>query len=390
MQMRILIVDNSLDTTGASAALIEIVNELRASGFEFIFVYPKGSKNVRKVKDEGYNAYEMPFIEISKRLKDLILYIPYLLLNSYRLSRIVSKQKISIIHMNDLFNMVGLCSKIFCRNYVITHVRRMPESFPIVIYNIWAKLNVQFSNRILAVSEANRRALPNNSKTEVLYDPLPKREKYGEYTIRQKLSQSVRILYLANFTEGKGQQYGIEIMRMAVERNPDWVFELNFYGGDFGMDKNRLFKRSLEEMALSYGLDSIIHFYDKSEDAERDFKNHDLAFNFSDSESFSRVTLEALYFGVPILATDVGGTKEMFPKEYGKLLSQRSNTNDMYEHFERLILNDDLRIRLAKEGFNFVRSAFDTKLSAQKLKQFYQSKSNINGKQKRISSEQFL
>jgi glycosyltransferase involved in cell wall biosynthesis len=43
----------------------------------------------------------------------------------------------------------------------------------------------------------------------------------------------------------------------------------------------------------------------------------DIMLNFSDSESLSRVTMEALYtMELPIIATNVGGTNEMIIHEH--------------------------------------------------------------------------
>ena len=371
--MKIVVLDNSIDTTGAANALNKSITEICSNDLEFIFVYPSDSKNINVIKKLGFRVYPIPFVEISKRVKDLFLYFPMLIINSIRLHNLIKRENVDIVHVNDIFNMVGLFVKLFTKVKVFTHIRRMPESFPKKLYNVWAGLHVLYSDRIIAVSEANLRALPTNSKSVVIYDPLPNEEKYPSYNPKQILNNEVKILYLANYTKGKGHSYAIEIISRAKKEFPAFNFFLNFYGGDFGLHKNKGYKDSLRLIVETEGLQNNISFFDKAEDVEKVMKDHDVVLNLSDSESFSRVSLEALFYGIPLIATDVGGTNEMVLNKETGILVKPNDVLSMYNGFKQLINNDELRRKCAMNSLIFVREKFGKQSTSFKLEEIYKT-----------------
>lgn len=371
--MKILLIDNSPGPTGASKALLKHISEISSrSKDDFIFLYPQGSTCVPAVQAAGYRAYELPMREISKRPADVLLYFPNLVLRGAELKKIIRREKVSIVHVNDMYNMIGLFVKLITGVKVITHVRRMPESFPASIYRTWSKLHVRYADHIIAVSEANRNGFPPNDKTTIIYDPLPDEEELLRYEPRSRLEKRLKILYLANYTMGKGHLHAIHLMARAVKQFPDWTFELHFYGGDLNMEKNASYKEFLISSSQEQGLASITQFHGPARDIEQVMKAHDLVFNLSDSESFSRVTLEALFFGVPIIATDVGGTREMVLHGGTGLLCKAKDIDSMLASFSQMIGDDAARCRMAASGWQFVRRQFRTEDAAERLAAIYE------------------
>src|ERR1051326_3292375 len=266
--MKIILIDNSFDTTGASKSLFNTIREIKTkSDIEFVYIHPKNSRRTAFVRDAGFKAYELPFVEIRKSIVSILLYFPYLLMNGYRVSKIARREKADLIHVNDLYNMAGLVSKLFYGIKVVTHIRRMPESFPLFFHKLWSHVHLRFSDKIIAVSEANRNSMPPNNKTIVVYNPLPDKEKHELYSPKANLNREIRILYLANYNRGKGHQYAIEIVSLAAREFPDWKFCLDIYGGDFGLEKNREYKRELEQMAADKDIGNLVHFNEKINDS---------------------------------------------------------------------------------------------------------------------------
>jgi len=371
--MKVLLIDNSLDNTGASKALIKTISEIDWPRSQFVFLFPKGSKCVFAAREAGFAAHEIGFTEVSKRIKDILFYFPVLFINAIKTRRIIKREAIDIVHVNDIYNMVGLCLKLFWRKKLITHVRRMPESFPATIYKLWSKLHVRYADRIIAVSHANKNALPANKKTTVIYDPLPDDEKLPAYSPRPSLGKKVNVLYLANYTVGKGHQYAIEILARAVKEHPDWNFNLHFFGGQFGMKKNADYKQSLISLSQQRKIASRVCFSDASANVEQTMKDCDVILNLSDSESFSRVTLEALFYGIPIIATDVGGTNEMVTDRQTGILVKRADVESMYQGFRTLIFDDALRVQISGNAYKFVRANFGQKNTVDKLVDVYKT-----------------
>jgi L-malate glycosyltransferase len=370
--IKVLLIDNSLDQTGASKALLQTIEAIPSEMFEFIFLFPKNSRCSDIVRMKGYKVYELGFIEISKRLEDLVLYFPRLYTNAREIKRLSKQEGVSIIHVNDLYNMMGVVTKRISEVKLITHVRRMPESFPPFIYKVWTRMHLKYADHIVAVSEANKNALPANTKTSVVYDPLPEEEELAKYQARPFLENNLSVLYLANFNPEKGHRYALEILNRAVKEFPDWKFSFHFYGASFGLQKNDEYRQSLVQYAEANGLSSFVEFNGKTSDVERVMKSHDLVLNLSNSESFSRLTLESLFYGVPIIATNVGGTREMVIDGKTGLLTTAFDVDDMYGAFKKMICCDRSRVQMAEEGYRFVREQFSSSKTVNKLIDIYQ------------------
>ena len=172
-RINVLLIDNSYDNTGALSAILSSAISIKENySVQFYFILPKGSECVGQVKEHGFLVYEIPMMEISKRYKNCIFYFPSLFKNALTIRSIIKNNNIDIVHVNDIYNLIGLFLKLIVHVKVVTHIRRMPDSFPIYLYKIWAYLHSKYSNRIFVVSMANKKVL-NNNKTNVVYDPLP-------------------------------------------------------------------------------------------------------------------------------------------------------------------------------------------------------------------------
>lgn len=368
--MKILVIDNSIGTTGALNAIIETITPLRQT-HEFLFAVPTGGTTAATLRDLGFEVIGLPFIEISRNMPRNGLYTFRLLANARRIARLVRERNIDLIQVNDIYNLAGIVAKRFARVKVITHVRRMPESFPLRLYNWWVKLHKKHADKILPVSKANARIFGDDPKTEVFYDPLPPHAIDFVYDPSEKTGY--RLLYLANFTLGKGQNHAIEALKLLHDNNPEIPVHIRFTGGDFGLEKNRDYRRSLEQQAAGYGIAHLVSFTDGTSDISEPIAQADIMLNFSDSESLSRVSMEALYFGIPLIATNVGGTNEMVIDGWNGLLVERGNVTEMAKAIEQLIADKQLRAQFSENGKRHVAEHFAPDVLSLQLEAIYSS-----------------
>lgn len=372
-------IDNSTDTTGAFNSLYLAIKKLDPAKFEFVFLFPDGSKYLDLMTSYGHKVYSLSFLELSRRKKDLLLYFPRLYSNARKIRKIIKKEGIDFIHVNDIYNMVGLMVKKLYGVPVITHIRRMPDSFPAIVFNSWGKMHARFADKIVASTEANKSVLPPNNKTIIMYDSVLEHEDLPRYEPRKFLNKEVSILYLANYNDGKGHLHALKVLKKALTEFPDWKFQLRFYGGDFGLQKNVEYKQGLIDFAKENQMEGSVQFNEKTNEIEKVYKAHDVVFNLSDSESFSRVTLDALFFGVPVIATDVGGTREMVLHERTGLLAPPKDVDAIYTLFKQLILDDDLRCRLSAASVEFSRREFTTERVVNTIRNVYEEIAKLRG-----------
>jgi glycosyltransferase involved in cell wall biosynthesis len=378
--MNILIIENSIGKTGAFNSIF-LKTKLLKKNCNFFFAVPKGSSNIEILKNEEINYIEINFKEINRKILNNLLYIPNLIFNTFKILYFIKKNKIDIIHTNDLYNLIGICCRVLSKVKVITHVRRMPESFPYIIYIIWVYIHKLFAHKILAVSNANTNIFNKNNKISILYNPYSRKiEKiYDPCIIDNKLNDTkstsldtkLSILYLANYNYGKGQNHAIEVLNILINnRKLNLDFILHFYGDDFGLEINKKFKIELQDLVNNYNLNNFIVFNSASKNVRQTINEFDIMLNLSDSESLSRVTMEALFYKKPIIATNVGGTNEMIENNINGYLVEKFDYNQMADYLFELITSKNKRAYFINNS-DFTLNKFEPNLIANQLLNIY-------------------
>ncbi|MFC7670057.1 glycosyltransferase family 4 protein [Hymenobacter humi] len=265
--------------------------------------------------------------------------------------------------MNDFYNLTGYVARWLSLGQlrVLTHVRFLPQVLPQVFARPWRWLAEHAAHQVLCVSEAVRKYFdPSNACVRTLYDPLPAHgEALPPYMVSANVNnakQTVRMLYLSNYIRGKGQNFALEAFRLAYARNPG--LQLHFVGGDMGMAKNQDFRQVLEATAKAAGLTEVVHFDGFAANTEAAMKAHDILLNFSEAESFSLTCLDALYYGVPLIATDCGGPAELFENGRSGLLVPNRDVESMAIAINKLAADVALRRQFSAASRIFVRQKF--------------------------------
>jgi glycosyltransferase involved in cell wall biosynthesis len=355
----ILLVDNSRAVTGALNALRHATSPLR-DRFDFAYVLPTGSTGRPVLEADGYRVHELPFVEISRRPADLVRYLPMLLLNGWRLRRLARREGAKALHLNDFYNLTGYVARWLSLGKlpVVTHVRFLPQVLPQVFARPWRWLAEHAAQQVLCVSEAVRSYFaPTNARVRTIYDPLPARgEELPPYTVEAGPVPTVQLLYLSNYIRGKGQDFALAAFRTAYAQNP--ALRLHFVGGDMGMVKNQEFRQGLEAAAQAAGLQDVVQFDGFTANTEGAMKTHDIVLNFSEAESFSLTCLDALYYGVPLIASDCGGPAELFENGQSGLLVPNRNVPAMAAAITQLAADKALRQRFSTASRVFVRTKF--------------------------------
>jgi L-malate glycosyltransferase len=374
----IVIIENAIGITGAFKAIFDNAVYLK-SDYNFVFILPNNAKKLifDKILSEGFKVYTLPYIEIGKSIKRTLFYPYFLLINAFKFYKICKKENATIIHVNDIFNMVGIVSKLFHKIYLISHVRRMPESFPLPLYKIWVWVHIKFSNVILPVSNANATIFGNIDKVKVVYDQLPLVNNDICEALAKRLldteRKNIEILYLANYINGKGHNH---VVNTAYKLNTDYNFNnftIKMYGTDYGIDKNIEYKNSLIKKVDELGLKDNFIFNGFVDDVSILYAQNDLAFNFSDSESFSRYSLECLQNGLPLIATNVGGTNEMFEDEVAGFLVEKGNVEKMTLKAKVLIENLSIRQKFNENSKPYVEIKFNNDNTVEKIRKIYEN-----------------
>jgi L-malate glycosyltransferase len=362
---KILIIENSVHITGALKSILRLVNDLKYV-YSFVFIIPEQSHARIEISKYSFiKVYELPLKEINRKPWSLVRYLPYLLLNAFRVRRIVKTESINLIHSNDLYNLVPAMYKLLGgRLNYICHVRFLPDSFPRFIFNFWVTINLRFGAKIIAVSRLLQSKLPQHYKVSWIPNELPPPEQHPVKIIDTSQKNPV-FLYLSNYIPGKGQDLALDSFLLIHQQIPQW--KLRFAGGDMGLEKNRAFKQQLMDKVRKLGMESKIEFVNFIVDTELEYKNADIILNFSETESFSITCLEALFYGIPLIASDSGGPREIIDdKQFGFLVANK-DINAMASAMLMLAKDPALQRQFAARGRIVCRQRFSRKNTSDQL-----------------------
>lgn len=368
---KILVIDNSHGITGAFKAIFHVANSLK-NQFEFHFATPVGNKQLEYlIKENGFHYKKIQFVEIS-RSWSVLLYLPMLVINSWRLLRYLKRNNISIVHVNDLYNMTGVVIKTFRPSVaLIYHVRLLSGSYAGLLYRFWIKTIGWAADQVIVVSECVRVEVLKFLDTQIvsrIYDFVELEEKWET---NQQNGTLIKLFYPANYTRGKGQDYAIRSFRKILVQNDS--VRITFSGTDFGLKKNRAYKLGILNEANDLVRNGYVTFTEGVTDIEKAIKEHHILLNFSELESFSMTCYEASYYGVPLIVTDCGGPTEYVEDGISGFVVPKMDIDAMSESILRLVNDSVRREKMGQQAKMSIRKRIVEENVTERYRAIYES-----------------
>jgi glycosyltransferase involved in cell wall biosynthesis len=124
----------------------------------------------------------------------------------------------------------------------------------------------------------------------------------------------------------------------------------------------------LHQIAVDAPLADRAHFLGSRTDVPQLLAECALLVHAARQEPLGRVLLEAAASGVAVVATDVGGTREIFPTEqHGAVLVPPDNRAALVNAVLPLLQDDDRRHALGRAGRSRTEAAFDIRDAGERL-----------------------
>ena len=135
------------------------------------------------------------------------------------------------------------------------------------------------------------------------------------------------ILLPGRLTYWKGQKIFIEAIRLLSDQDNIQPFEGIILGSDQGRN---IYKKQLIGLKERYRLNKIIKFIDHCEEMPVAYRIANLVCSCSyEPEAFGRVSVEAQSMGVPIIASDIGGSSETIVKNKTGFLFKSGDSKNL-------------------------------------------------------------
>ena len=183
-----------------------------------------------------------------------------------------------------------------------------------------------------------------------------------DYTIESY----VRIVYVANVYEGKGQDFLLEILR---RYNGSYKLQIDCYGDLLRENQEYIDRIHMDASKLkSKGAFTL---KGRIENAQlRDLLcNYDMYISPSRMEMSPVNILEAFAAGVPVIAADVGGVSDIVYNNKTGLLYNVDQVEDAIDKINMLINSKELRKSIGQSGRKFVSEVYTRNTAGQNIKE---------------------
>ena len=237
---------------------------------------------------------------------------------------------------------------------------------------IWAdRILLRRFDRVLLVSCAMRRRLPSwwvpDSKVRVIHNALMT-ESYGQDVPKMPRVApdpfgKVRLLNVGRLSVEKGQDLLLRAVAGLTVEYPG--LEVAFAGvGPF--------EATLRRLAEQLGIAARVQFLGYVSDMPALYATTDLVVQSSLTEGLPNVVLEASYLGVPIVATDVGGTREVIEHGVSGWLLRPGASGFLAEALRQYLSDPAAFIEMASRGRMRIATSFAFAARTEQQMRIYQ------------------
>ena len=109
-----------------------------------------------------------------------------------------------------------------------------------------------------------------------------------------------------------------------------------------------ILKSELMNLSKKLGLNNQVVFTGRSHNIENNLNLIDIGVNTSETEGFSNVILEYLASGIPVVATDTGGNREIIVDERNGFFFPVNNYRALADKLEAILNDNALYLRLCE------------------------------------------
>lgn len=241
--------------------------------------------------------------------------------------------------------------------------------------------DISCHSRLLAVSQATKQwyvdaGLPSD-RLHVEYNGVDlrsfrKRPRSGWLHAELKVPDSALLVgSVGQIGLRKGFDVLIEAAQAVLRTRADVHFVI--VGKRYSQkDESRAFEAMLLAAASRPPLRGHIHFLGQRDDVRELMNEWDLLVHTARQEPLGRVLLEAAASGLPILATDVGGTREIFPVDQKcAVLVPPNDAPTMARSLQQLLTDAAMRERLGQAARRRAELQFDVRDVGKRLARHY-------------------
>ncbi len=348
----------SLDYGGVEKYVVDLVNNLDDTLFcSVIFCLTEKGELAKKIKNNRIKVYELH----KKKGNDFLI--------SIRLGKLLQLEQIDIIHSNNWSTFV---ESVLAKLYARKNIKLMYTQHGMEMNDFESKAKRFFRNRLrqclfffldqcIAVSLAtkkfiNKEWIVPEKDVRLIYNGVD----FSELKVDSNKKNKLRLSFGIKENEivigsvgrlMKVKNYPLLIKAVSLLYQKNKKVKLLFVGN--GPEKNHL-----NAIAEQMKLENNIIFAGQRDDVTELLSIMDIFVLPSISEGISLALLEAMAAGLPVIATSVGGNKEIIQDGINGLLVESDNEKELFKAMQLIISEKKINEQIRKNGLLRVKSIF--------------------------------
>lgn len=293
---------------GPQKRAVQVAREIRARGVSTTIVLPAGQGNAAEVAErEGVCALRIAFCRIPRlsRILHVIRWLLLLPVDIIKFARCFRKEGPDVVHVNGAFFVAPAMAAKLAGVPLVWHLNDtiVPKSLAFMLGGLVRLLSNQIV--VAARAVASHYVIPEG-KYEIIYAPVDTR-KIGRHDRSAAVRDAARIGLMANWSPIKGVEYYVQAAGMlhGMVKRP---LQVLFAGQKMS---NVEYCQGIERLIDATGIRPLVLDLGFVADTDDFLAKLDVLVMSSTTEACPMAVLEAMAAGVPVVATDVGGTREL-------------------------------------------------------------------------------
>lgn len=349
--MKIMYCITSSSWGGAQLHVLELCKDQVRRGNEVIFVVGNKGTLLKKIKE--ISQIKVILLPSLKRKISPFSDIETI----FKLRNLIKNEKPDILHLHSSkagtlgrLATIGLRkkTKVIFTVHGWAFTDGVPSKSKRYIYRLVEKFVSPFTSCFICVSDYDKqigirdKVLTNNSNAIVIHNGSPKPEKMN---VNFSVHKPVRLVMVARFSSQKNQKMLINAMSKLDKK----LWYLTFVGDGSTLDECKTLVKNLN-------LASNIKFVGFKDDVSQYLIENDVYILTSFYEGLPISIIEAMSYGLPIVASDVGGNSELVKNGInGYLINSQSN---LEKSILKLVISPKKIRKMGRKSFEMFENSF--------------------------------
>lgn len=361
----ILFIHQSAELYGSDKTLLLLLSKIDRLKYNPVVILPKDGPLKTELENYRVKVIIAPVLKLYRNIftvKNTINFFKDLKESIKVVDSLNKEYKFDIIYSNTLAVLLGA---IYTKKRKIKHIWHVHEIIvhPRIIASIFPKLLKNYSDLIICNSKATMRNLTNrepklNNKSRVIYNGLDiptikeiniSKEEFGFN------KKDIIITLVGRISRLKGHNWLLNTFKNKFF-NSD--IKLLFVGSP--VIDQEFYLIEIEEFISKNNLSNKVTILPFTSNLNPIWSITDIAIMPStEAESFGLVALEAMLFKKPVIASNLGGLREIVKNNETGFLVEPNNEIELEIAIEKLVNNSILRNSMGENGFERAKQKFD-------------------------------